>query len=122
MIEVLVALTILAVGILGVMAAFSLGTRTSSHNVRLAEAVAIAQRELELAVIVPTDSLTSSKGASEPYTWTVNYAQKMHGLVFASVAVCWTERGQGQVFRLSRIFLPLNMSSQDVDVERNKIK
>ena len=108
LIEVLVALTILAVGILGVMVAFSVATRTSSHNVRLTEAVAIAQRELELAVIVPADSLTPSKGSSGPYTWTVNYAEKIHGLGLASVAVCWTERGQGQVFRLNRIFLPRN--------------
>ena len=106
LVEVLVAITILAVGIVGVLAAFSQSMQVGSRAMRRDEAGAIAQRQLELATVQSVDSLHSRSGSSGPYTWTMTFQEKPHGLVRASVSVKWQERGQQQQFVLSQIYLP----------------
>jgi prepilin-type N-terminal cleavage/methylation domain-containing protein len=106
LIEVIVALAILAFGILGVMAAFSLCTRTASDGFRLAEAVSISQRELELAVNVPLGAMEPKSGTSGLFKWKVTFVEKDHDLVLASVLVQWTRLGKLQTFHLSQVFMP----------------
>ena len=104
LIEVLVAMTILTAGILGVMEAFSLCTQTASGGLRLAEATAIAQNQLELAACVPAESIEPQTGTSGPCTWQVTLAEKPHGLVLALVTVKWMQQGRPQTFQLWRAF------------------
>lgn len=106
LLEVLVSLIILAVGIMGIMAAVLAGSHTGSATMRLEEAVTIAQRELELATSKPTGELTAATGSSGYFHWTVNYANKPHNLVLASVNVQWHEQGEPRDYGLMRVFAP----------------
>lgn len=106
LIEVIVALTVLAVGILGVVDAFSSCGRVASHSLRVAQAMNIVQKELELASVTPASSLAPKTGSVGQYSWQVEFAEKPHGLVRATVEVRWTEQGKPQVFQLSQIFRP----------------
>ena len=105
LIEVIVAMTILAVGILGLMSAFSLCAQTASRGFRLDQAASVAEKQLELAVASPASNLEPITGSVDQYAWTITFAEKSYGLVLASVMVHWTERGVPQAFRLSQVFL-----------------
>jgi prepilin-type N-terminal cleavage/methylation domain-containing protein len=107
LIEVLVALTILAGGIPAVLAAFSLCVRTDTHSSRQAEALTIAQRELQLAII----RQKAKAGSQGLYNWAVNIQEKEYGLLLAAVQINWTERGKNQTLTLSQVFLPREVSS-----------
>lgn len=106
LLEVLVSLTILGVGIMGVAAAVSVGAQRGSSGLRLGEAVATAQRELTLAITKPAGHFERTTGASGPLTWTVSYANKNHGLVAAAVEVQWREQGEARRYRLAQVFAP----------------
>ena len=108
LIEVLVALTIMAVGILGIMTGFSLCNRAASRQARLAEAVTIAERELELARMTPAGGFLSQTKTAGPYSWQVAFTEKEYHLAVASVSVKWTQRGEPQVYNLSQVFEPRN--------------
>ena len=106
LIEVLVALTVLAAGIIGIMAALSLCTHKVSESLRLAEVATIAQSQMELAVIAPAGTLEAKAGSAGLYQWEVTFGEKPYGLVLALVVVKWTLRGEPKMFRLSRVFAP----------------
>lgn len=106
LLEVLVSLIVLAVGIMGIMAAVLAGSRAGSEALRLEEAVAIAQRELELATNKPADQLTEAAGSSGYFQWTVNYRNKPHNLVLASVNVQWRQQGEPRDYELLQVFAP----------------
>jgi len=106
LIEVLVALTILASGILGVLEAFSLCIQTSSHAYRLKEAADLARKELELATLEKPEISEIRSGTQGQYTWTMSFQDKECDLVLAGAVVNWSEKGQMQTFTLSRIILP----------------
>ena len=99
-------MTILGLGLVGVMEAFSLSMRSSTAAFRLSEASAIAQRELYLAVCLPSNMLVARKGSSGHYTWTLSFSDRPHGLKQATIVVGWFEKGQEQSFPLSQIFSP----------------
>jgi type II secretion system protein I len=105
LIEVLVAMTILAAGILGVMGAFSLCIQANSHACRLKDAAMLARNELELAIVSKTENLETRTGTQGQYTWTVSFQEKEDNLLLASAVVNWSERGQKQTFTLSKIVL-----------------
>lgn len=106
LIEVLVAMTILAVGILGVLGAFSVSMRAASRASRLDEAVSIARKEIELAVTARADELAPKSGSSGLYAWQLTFVRKPHNLLRASMEIKWTERGQTRTFKLSQVFEP----------------
>jgi len=106
LLEVLVASTILCVGIIGVLGASSVSMRTASGALRLDEAVSIAQRQLELTTAAGLVALGPRTGGQGRYRWTVELAERPEGLMMASVLVSWPERGRTQQFRLSEIFIP----------------
>jgi len=106
LIEVVVALTIFSAGIVGVMGTFSLCTRAAGANLRLAEAVALAQRQMELSVATPPDQLAGRSGTENRFNWGLTVEQMPQGLLRASVAIDWLERGQRKNYRLSQILLP----------------
>lgn len=106
LIEILVAVTILGAGILGVVAAFSMSLRVASASARMADAVRIAQREMELKVAQSAESLRDDRGAEGPYAWKFSVSRASEGLMRARVTVTWLDRGRPQSFKLSRVFLP----------------
>lgn len=106
LLEVLVAMTLIGVGILGVLSAFSLSIQAASRSRGTDGATEIAQNQLDLAVHAPTDRLEARSGTSGRYTWHVSYSKGPDGLTTASVAVQWSDRGDKRLFTLSRWFDP----------------
>ena len=109
LIEVLVAMTILAVGVLGVLGAFHLSMQAASRAFRVDEAAGLAERELQRAIAVPKESLADKAGTEGRYTWTVTITDPpaSQRLKCVTVTVRWLERDQGQTFQLSQIFHPM---------------
>jgi hypothetical protein len=103
---VLVATTILAGGIVGVAAVFSLGVRAASRAEHLEGAVQVAGNQLESAVSAPARAAQPRTGAEGRYTWAVDYTEKPHRLVLATVTVTWNEDGRPQSFQLSQLMMP----------------
>jgi prepilin-type N-terminal cleavage/methylation domain-containing protein len=106
LLEVLVAMTVLSVGIVGVLAAMSLSVRASGQAWRVDEVSRLAQNQLALAANLSVDQLEPSNGVLERYKWLVSYAEKPHGLVVACVTVEWMEEGQARTYRLCQVFRP----------------
>ena len=106
LIEVLVSLTILAIGLIGIMSAFSFSTQIATRSVRLADAATIAQSKLELIVAGQANHLEPNTGSVGLYQWEITFEERDLGLALASVVVRWTERGTPKSFRLSQIFWP----------------
>ncbi len=103
--EILVAVTILAVGILGVLGTFSVSLRAGTQASRLETAAAIADRELELVVAAHKEITSDSGGSSGQYRYKVRVTELPQNLLLASVEVRWFERGRSETFRLSRVFV-----------------
>lgn len=102
----LVAVTVLGAGIIGVIGVFTLCQRASARALHLEDAVNLAQSQMELAVAKPRDSLEPTAGSTGAYRWTLEYAEKPSGLVLATVTVTWPESGELETFRLSQVFRP----------------
>jgi Tfp pilus assembly protein PilV len=105
LVEALISMTVLAVGIVGVLAAFSLSSRSGSEAMRLAEAALIADRQLQQA-LGSDGSDFAPQGASGPYKWEVKVTDLREGLQLASVVVKWSDRGRPGALELSEVFLP----------------
>lgn len=114
--EVLVALAIFSVGVVGVLAGLLRSFQAGSHAVLVDEAALIAQRQMALATTVSGDELQPTNGSSGRYKWRVGFLEKDHGLVLASVEVNWLAKGQVQQFALSQLFLPRTYPSERADV------
>ena len=106
LLEVLVASTLLATGIVGVLAVFLASVRAASAAEHLEDAVSLASIELELAVATPADRLQPLSGNSGRYAWAVAFTDKPEGLVLTTVRVTWSEGGRPQAFQLSQLFKP----------------
>lgn len=106
MLEVLVAMTILSVGIIGVISAMSLSIAATSAASRLEEASRLAENQLVLGISAPGDALEARTGTVGRYTWSLRYEEKRHGLFVATVLVEWGEGGRVRSYRLSQVFVP----------------
>ena len=106
LLEVLVATTLLATGIVGVLGVCSLSVRAASASQHLDDAVQLASSHLELAVALPGERLQPVSDSTERYAWTVTFIEQPEGLVRATVSVTWIEGGRPQTFRLSQVFKP----------------
>ena len=106
LVEVLVAMTILAGGIVAVLSAFSLSMRTANDATRLEGAAALAEWQLETAIQLPAERLLGSSGSSSTYQWKVSFSPKPQNLVVARAVVEWFEQGRRRQFRLARVFWP----------------
>jgi len=111
LLEVIVAMAIVSMGVVGILGAFSLSNRAASQCSRLEKATAIAQKELEVVTTVPVDQLESASGASGQHEWTMTLSNKPYGLVMASVIVKWRDRGEVMSYQVSRVFLPRGRSA-----------
>ena len=108
LIEVLVAMTILAVGILGILGALHLSAQAAARGFRAEEAAALAERELAGTIAVPRESLSDKAGTDGRYAWTVTITDTLASeqLKRVTVTVRWMEREQERTYQLSQIFLP----------------
>jgi|GEM_PF-6175133 len=106
LLEVLVAMLVMSVGVMGIMAAVMAGSSASSSANKLETAVDIARRELALAVTLPSNELIGSSDSEGVMSWTIGYTNKQHSLVMATVTVQWLERGQTRTYQLSQVFVP----------------
>lgn len=107
--EVLVAMGILSVGIVGVVGAMSTCARADGRNRRTADAVALAERRLALAAATPTALLTPGAGQEGDYQWTLTLDDGPHGLKCATVRVQWLQQGEARTYRLRRILAPVEL-------------
>ena len=99
-------MTILSVGILGIVTAVTMGVRVSGGSARLDRATAIAQAELAVAVSERADQLVPGRGSEGLFRWERTYVERSEGLMQARVVVTWPQRGVGQRYELARLFLP----------------
>jgi prepilin-type N-terminal cleavage/methylation domain-containing protein len=106
LVEVLVATTILAVGIVGVMNGFSQSMRAGSKASRLEGAMDIAQKQISLAEASCREDLTPLAGSLGQYSWQMTVTDKPYGLVLVSVEVTWLQESQAQSFVLSEVIVP----------------
>lgn len=102
LVEVLIALTILSVSVLGIIQSISVCSHNATKALRLTEATGIARREMALAVLAK-GSGSPATGGDGVFQWKVETSEKAENLLLISVAVTWQERGRPQVFRLSRM-------------------
>lgn len=106
LIEVLVAMTIFGVGILGVVTSLSLATQSNASARRLVEAAHLADHHMAAAVGVKADALDSDSGEQGAFQWRKTYERKTEELILATVVVEWKDRGETQQYELNQIFLP----------------
>ncbi|MFA6133454.1 MAG: prepilin-type N-terminal cleavage/methylation domain-containing protein [Phycisphaerae bacterium] len=104
LIEVLVAMTVLSGGILGVLSAFSLASRSGRSGANLRQAVAIAQRELELIVNAPAGAALPQRQTAGRYEWQPLVEDLTPRLKRATIKVNWSEGGAAREYRLSQVF------------------
>jgi prepilin-type N-terminal cleavage/methylation domain-containing protein len=106
LVEALVAMTVLSVGVVGSLAAFSMALRSHARSANYEQAVEIARNELTAAVAATAEGLSPRAGTTGRYHWTVIYSEKPGELVLASVSVRWPEQGQEAGYQVSQVFLP----------------
>lgn len=106
LLEAMLALTILSVGIIGLMGTILLSRRVGAESLWLAEATSLAQRQLEEAIAQPAQQMPTSNGASGRFSWTISLSDKAYDLKAVSVDIHWIARGSAHRFRLSRVFRP----------------
>jgi prepilin-type N-terminal cleavage/methylation domain-containing protein len=107
LIEVLVAMTVFSVGVLGVMGTLSLSARTAGESTRLWQAVELAENQMEMAVSgILSSRETMQSGTSDAYQWVLRFDEKPNDLLLASVQIRWMERGERREFQMSRLFRP----------------
>ena len=113
LIEILVAVTILAVGVVGAIGVFSQSMKAGSRAERLEKAIEIAQCELELAVATLNDpnQLQARETQSGLYKWRIALDEKEFGLVCVSVIVTWQQEGLREELVLSELALPTRSES-----------
>jgi type IV pilus assembly protein PilV len=113
LIEFLVAMTVFAIGVLGIAMTFMNGTRHIGASGDETRAVEIAQQGLEDLLAVPFDDPQIDAGLhadpenpiQEAYfrTWSVEDAVPFAGCKRITVAVNWPAEGQGNVVTLAAV-------------------
>lgn len=106
LVEVLVAMTVLSVGILGLLGALLLSSNVSARSEHLENAVDLANSKLQQAICVKVDQLQPEQGNQDRYNYTLSMEDRPGGLMAAKMTVQWLEGGSIQKYTLSRVFLP----------------
>jgi len=113
LIEVLVALSIFSVGVLGVLGAILLSTSVASRAQRLDGAVVLANAKLEQVICVPVDKLEAKQGQENQYTYAISMENRPGGLMAARIVVRWPERGDVQEYSISKVFQPAPVQEEE---------
>lgn len=106
LLEVVVATTVLTVGILGTMACFSVSLKAAGRARASEQAVILAQQKLTDAMCMPVEEIHPAKGMSGRYQWQVRRRDLPYDLVSVSVEVDWLEQGEVRQLRLARVIMP----------------
>jgi len=106
LVEVLVALTVFSVGILGLLGTIVLSSNVSSRSERLDGAVALANAKLAQATCVTADQLEAQQGQDDRYSYVLSFEDRPGGLLAARMTVQWLERGGVREYTISKVFLP----------------
>ncbi len=112
LVEVLVALTVLSVGILGLLGALLLGSNISARSEHLDAAVALANTKLEEALCTTADKLEAQQGQEDRFTYALAIENRSGGLMAAKMTVQWLEAGNVQEYTLSKVFQPIPKDEQ----------
>ena len=106
LIEVLVSLAIFAGGIIGVLSAYSISSRTYVDTLRLDKASQIIEREIESAIAFSSGQYINQKKQEGIYSYTVQYQDKPYELKAVLVEVNWQVQGKKRKLNVTRIFKP----------------
>ncbi len=115
LLEVMIALLILAVGLLGIAGMMTVGVRTNADAAHLTEAYQIGQAEMERLKIVPWNTLGSGSSTREMrgtrFTSSWRVLSTAGRIKDVNVAVTWNEgfKGDGAI-KEHRIDLRTKMS------------
>lgn len=108
LVELVIALAILAVGLVGAMRVFPVGLRVSQRAEARSRAVMAAQRTLELLKLTPWDELADGEAVVEEEGFTItttvrapaaDLALAPERLRVVEVGVAWTRGGKPQQVR-----------------------
>jgi Tfp pilus assembly protein PilV len=105
-VEVLVALTVFSVGILGLLGAILLSSNVSSRSERLDGAAALANTKLAQATCVRADQVEAQQGQDDRYSYVLSFENRPGGLLAARMTVQWLESGSVHEYTISKVFLP----------------
>lgn len=100
------AMTVLSVGILGLLGALLLSLNVSARSEHLEKAVDLANSKLQQAICVKAEQLQPEQGNDDRYNYVLSMEDRPGGLMAAKMTVQWLEGGSIQQYTLSRVFLP----------------
>jgi prepilin-type N-terminal cleavage/methylation domain-containing protein len=106
LLEVLVAMVVMAGSLLTVTSALSLSLQAGNQGDRMRQAAQIAHEELVQACHALPDKRTADSGTQGQFRWSRAYYLKDHNLVMAEITVSWSDRNTPQQYRLSEVFIP----------------
>ena len=115
LVEVLVALMVLSVGILGLLGALLLSSNVSARSEHLDKAVDLANSILQQTICVTADHLQAQQGQEDRYSYAMSLEDRSGGLMSAKITVQWLEGGSVEQYSLSRVFVPAAASAQQED-------
>jgi type II secretory pathway component PulJ len=102
--EVVVAMSIFAVGVVGLLGVFTSSLRAYRANERREQAAEIAQRELSAVVAGLAEATEGGEGREGVFSWKCEVQPRTEGLTLATVEVRWQERGRAERFELSELY------------------
>ena len=104
LLELVFAMVLLSIGLLGIAAIFPLGTRFVNSGKITSTAVALSSEKMEELQSLPTNSISLEAGTYSdeitPYqrSWTITDDQPMAGMKLFQVTTSWnTEKGTREV-------------------------
>ena len=106
MVEVLVAMTILSIGMLVVSGSFSAASRAVARTRHMSGAAELAVGKLDEAATALPAEMTSASGSEGRYQWQRWFENKPHNLIKALVRVTWLQQGRTETLLLSRVIIP----------------
>ena len=113
LLEVIVAMTIFATGVLGIITAFGQAVRVSSAGLREMDAVRVAERLLLEATRVSDGALNDFGDEEAGVRWTVAYQRPAEGLAQVDVTVFWKAGDREEELVLRELFRPLDSGAPD---------
>jgi len=110
--EAVVAMSIFAVGVVGLLGVFTSSVRAYRDNERREQAVEIAQRKLTAVVACVAGAAEDGEGREGAFSWKCNVQPRAEGLTLGTVEVRWQERGRTERFELSELHFARREAAQ----------
>jgi prepilin-type N-terminal cleavage/methylation domain-containing protein len=107
LLEVMVAMVILGVGLLGIYSAIARSIQVNGNNKRLMAATEIAHKQLALGTMRLASEMVAESGKTGLFSWETTFTSKSHGLMLVTVVVTWEQQGRLQTLSRSQVFYPV---------------